>query len=226
LKRSAHCGSIRSRKSTIPVSSFLIATPKNSTERVDLADRRACKRPRRRQAAPELAPFQMIELPSPALASMAAQQIGERQVSALPQCNISPGPMTAMGSSAEVTARHDEVCFRNRTSVYDSVSACRTLRLVSLSRLHTSHGCRVAPDAAREQRSGFFRLRISPAEPCPRLTRVPTLNSGVGDWVSSKKPPLEVFPPLASPRVILLLWRARVLFDVWRSRALKRLLQN
>ena len=63
----------------------------------------------------------------------------------------------------------------------------------------------------REPRSGFSCRSVSLAKPCPRLTLVITI-IWVGEWVSSKKPPSVVFPPLASPRVISLQQRARVLF--------------
>jgi hypothetical protein len=63
----------------------------------------------------------------------------------------------------------------------------------------------------REPRSGFSCSSVSLAKPCPRLTLVITI-IWVGEWVSSKKPPSVLFPPLASPRVISLQQRARVLF--------------
>ena len=63
----------------------------------------------------------------------------------------------------------------------------------------------------REPRSGFSCRSVSLAKPCPRLTLVITI-IWVGEWVSNKKPPSVVFPPLASPRVISLQQRARVLF--------------
>jgi hypothetical protein len=65
----------------------------------------------------------------------------------------------------------------------------------------------------REPRSGFSRLSVSLVEPCPRLTRVLTLILGWGMMGVEQKTPLVVFPPRASPRVILLQRRARFLFD-------------
>ena len=49
-----------------------------------------------------------------------------------------------------------------------------------------------------EPRSGFSRLSVSLAEPCPRLTPVITIIR-VGEWVSCKKPPSVVFPPSGEP---------------------------
>src|SRR5262245_49431932 len=50
--------------------------------------------------------------------------------------------------------------------------------------------------------------------------------SGVGEWVSSKKPPLVVFPAVASPRVIFAAMEGSRFVRRWRSRALNRFLQT
>jgi hypothetical protein len=77
----------------------------------------------------------------------------------------------------------------------------------------------------REQRSGFFRLSISPAEPCPRLTRVLTLILGPGNGcraktsfgsISSSREPSRYFAAMEGSRFV----------RRWGSRALNRLLQT
>ena len=120
---------------------------------------------------------------------------------------------------------------------HNGIRQCAGPSLVSLGEHYGTHprqrcccrscaGCTASPrrtgcclyerklrNPGREPRSGFSRLSVSLAEPYPHLTRVLTIILGVGARVSSKKPPLLVFPPLASPRVIFLQERARVLFD-------------